>query len=96
MIGSHRYIEVNMSVQSGDSGSGMVFGGSYNNPGSSNLTIDGIVVQSVDRLWPQQDRLRMHSAYDYKSRLSFDFNCAPTVQVNQSHTAWGLCPKIDR
>ncbi len=78
--GGCRYVSWIVGVQGGDSGSGT----KYSN------TIDGIIVGG------DATGSVFNTAYDVKSQLGFDFNCA-VGQFTMSHpSSWPNCPVVNR
>ena len=80
-----RWVRFDIAVIGGDSGSGFI--GPVASP---DVTIDAILAcQSGSASFG-------NTAYDVKTQLGFDFNCASTPVTGRAASAWGACPTYDR
>jgi len=91
-----RGVRLSFTVDSGDSGAGVVgVVGGYPTVGDG-LTLDGIIKAKIT-VSGWFDRSLMVTAYDVKRGLgsSFDFNCANSLQTKAADQ-WGFCPAVFR
>ncbi len=81
----NRWLQFDIPAIVGDSGAGVI--------GEVQLT-----ASSIDAILSCGGPLYSigNTAYDVKTQLQFDFNCASSAVTGRSPSNWGACPTIDR
>jgi hypothetical protein len=81
-----RWVRYDIDTSGGDSGSGLI--GPVQSPGDT--TIDAIHACGSGTSGFG------NTAFDVKTQLGFDFNCASTAVTGRAASAWGACPTYNR
>ncbi len=80
-----RWVRYNIDTGFGDSGSGLI-----GPTAGAQVTIDAIHACGAGTTGYG------NTAYDVKTQLGFDFNCASSVVTGRAAANWGACPVYDR
>lgn len=95
-LGSSNTYRCGFILEENFEGGRMVRAAIQNIPGDSGsgakweYTIDGVIVQGSG------SQVLFNTAFDVKTQLSFDFNCAAPGPHYLSAGSWGSCPVVDR
>lgn len=83
----NRFVRYDIPTIGGDSGAGLV-----------GQVIGETPALSIDAIQHCKTGSTSYgnTAYDVKTRLAFDFNCASSAVTGRAANAWGACPTIDR